>query len=69
MSKKVQAKDVNIPDDFVAPPTVADKDMVFRDNSTIITGQEACAKIVTFEGKEFYVKENVMEINLGREKI
>ena len=24
---------------------------------------------MTFEGKEFYVKENVLEINLGREKI
>ena len=34
-----------------------------------MTGIEACAKIVTFEGKEFYVKEGVLEINLGREKI
>ena len=39
------------------------------DNSLIVTGVEACAKIVTQEGNEFYVKENVLEINLGREKI
>ena len=39
-----------------------------RQNSKIIIAEEACAKLVTEEQKEFYVKEGVMEITLGREK-
>ena len=54
--------------DFSVPANVPDRDQILADNLTIVTGVEACAKIVTFEGKEFYVKENVHEVNLGREK-
>ena len=45
--------------DFSVPTKVPDRDQILADNLTIITGVEACAKIVTFEGKEFYIKENV----------
>ena len=39
-----------------------------RQNSKIIIAEEACAKLVTEEKREFYIKEGIKEITLGREK-
>ena len=33
-----------------------------------MNGENACAKIVTEQGKEFYLEEGVIEVILGREK-
>ena len=35
---------------------------------TIQFGHKAIAKIITIENKEFYIRENMREITLGREK-
>ena len=39
-----------------------------RQNSKIIISEEACAKLVTQENKEFFIKEGIYEVILGREK-
>ena len=41
---------------------------MLNNNSNIIEGEEACAKIVTNEGKEFYISEEINEFVIGREK-
>ncbi len=41
---------------------------IVAQNSACIFGSEALAKILTNENKEFYIKEGVHEVSLGREK-
>ena len=52
---------------FEPPSSIPDAKEVDRKNSYIVTGQDACAKLVTIEGREFYLKEGVQAVTLGRE--
>ena len=54
--------------EFVPPDfDTNDKEIYKANKAAVVTGPIACAKIVTHEGREFYLLPETMEVQLGRE--
>ena len=53
---------------FKPPNFVHDAAQVLEDNSGCVFGQEALAKVITQDGLQFFIKDGINEITLGREK-